>query len=91
MSEEIEEEFHKKNVLVVPDFVANAGGVISSYAEYRGYNPKRMFDLVERKIVRAATNVIEKSLREKKNPRSVAMAYAREKVEKRMKARRETF
>ena len=37
---EIEEVLRKRGVLVVPDILANAGGVISSYAEYRGYNPK---------------------------------------------------
>ncbi|MBI2141998.1 Glu/Leu/Phe/Val dehydrogenase [Candidatus Woesearchaeota archaeon] len=50
MREDIEGVLHKRGVLVVPDFAANAGGVISSYAEYRGYNPKRMFALVESKI-----------------------------------------
>ena len=50
MKETIEEEFFKKAVLVVPDFVANAGGVISSYAEYMGYSHEKMFKLVERKI-----------------------------------------
>lgn len=50
MNERVENELFKKGVLIVPDFVANAGGVISSYAEYRGYNPKKMFEMVERKI-----------------------------------------
>lgn len=30
---EIEKKLHERGILVVPDFVANAGGVISSYAE----------------------------------------------------------
>lgn len=40
MREEIEEELFKKGILIAPDFLANAGGVISSFAEWRGYNPK---------------------------------------------------
>src|SRR3989344_6073014 len=44
---DVEEILHKKNVLVVPDFVANAGGVISSYVEYIGKDEKYMFNLVE--------------------------------------------
>jgi len=36
------ELLYKKGVLVVPDFVANAGGVISSYVEYIGGNEKKM-------------------------------------------------
>lgn len=84
MSELIEKEFFKKDVLVVPDFVANAGGVISSYAEYRGYNPKRMFDLVEKKITAATTTVLEQAARLSRNPREVAMEIARERVERAM-------
>lgn len=91
MSEMIEEEFFREGVLIVPDFVANAGGVISSYAEYRGYNPKRMFNLVERKITRATEVVLTTALHEKKNPRVVAMNIARAKVEERMKRRVATF
>lgn len=82
MQERIEEEFFKKGTLVVPDFVANAGGVISSYAEYRGYNPKRMFDLVERKIKASTKRVMGESLRQTKNPREIALAIAKEKVKK---------
>ncbi|MBI5787166.1 MAG: Glu/Leu/Phe/Val dehydrogenase, partial [Candidatus Niyogibacteria bacterium] len=49
MRENIEEKLWKKGIVIVPDLAANAGGVISSYAEYRGYNPKKMFEMVERK------------------------------------------
>ncbi|MBI4050296.1 MAG: Glu/Leu/Phe/Val dehydrogenase [Candidatus Doudnabacteria bacterium] len=80
MTEEIEKELHKKGILVVPDFVANAGGVISSYAEYRGYNPKRMLELVEKKIKSSTTMVLKRALRQKKNPRAVALKLAQEKI-----------
>lgn len=81
MREHIEEKLWRQGILVVPDFVANAGGVISSYAEYRGYNPKKMFDLVERKITKSTRLVLERSLKLKKNPRAVAMSIAKERME----------
>lgn len=81
MSEKIEDEFFQKGILIVPDFVANAGGVISSYAEYRGYNPKKMFDLVERKIGNTTKLILEQSIKLKKNPRTIALAIAKERVE----------
>jgi glutamate dehydrogenase (NAD(P)+) len=84
MREEIEKELFDRGVLVVPDFVANAGGVISSYAEYRGYNPSQMFDLVAKKIRRSVYEVLEQSLKLKKNPRDVAVTIAKAKVEARM-------
>ena len=88
MRESIEEEFFRKGVLVVPDFVANAGGVISSYAEYRGYSHEKMFKLVERKIKKATTAVLKQSLKENRNPREVAMEIAVRKVEEKTEKRR---
>ncbi|MEK7546877.1 MAG: Glu/Leu/Phe/Val dehydrogenase dimerization domain-containing protein [Patescibacteria group bacterium] len=85
MSEKIENEFFKKGIPIVPDFVANAGGVISSYAEYRGYNPKRMFDLVRKKVRMATYLVLSRSIKEKRNPREVGMEIAVKKVEEKMK------
>lgn len=80
MSEKIEDELYKKGILIVPDFVANAGGVISSYAEYRGYNPKKMFATVEAKIKKATALVLKRSLAEDKNPRNVALVIAQERL-----------
>jgi glutamate dehydrogenase (NAD(P)+) len=91
MSESIEEELSSKGILIVPDFIANAGGVISSYAEYRGYNAKRMFDLVKRKITTATENVLRESLASKKHPRAVAMEIAMRTVEKKMAGKVSAF
>jgi len=84
MSEKIEEELFQKGILIVPDFVANAGGVISSYAEYRGYNPKRMFETVRRKITKTTKLVLKESIKKNKNPRSVALEIAKNKLEKKI-------
>lgn len=91
MREETEEWFFRRGTLFVPDFVANAGGVISSYAEYKGYSPKKMFELVEKKIVAATRAVISESLKLRRNPREVAMDMARRRVEVAMKKRKNTF
>lgn len=80
---EIEVILHKKGILVVPDFVANAGGVISSYAEYRGYNPKKMFGLVERKIKRNVKIVLQRAKKDNVEPRDTALKIAQERVMKR--------
>lgn len=82
MQPAFEEVLHKKGILVVPDIVANAGGVISSYAEYRGYNPQRMFAIVEKKIVKNTTLVLDKAKQEKIMPRDAALAIAMERVKK---------
>jgi glutamate dehydrogenase/leucine dehydrogenase len=76
MSEKIENELFRKGVLVIPDFAANAGGVISSYAEYRGYNPKKMFEIVKSKIEKTVKKILKESIRKKINPRQIAMEMA---------------
>ncbi len=91
MSEETEKYLGKKGILILPDFVANAGGVISSYAEYRGYNPKRMFEMIERKIVKTTKLVLKESARQKISPREAAMKIAMAKVEAKMEGRKLTF
>jgi glutamate dehydrogenase/leucine dehydrogenase len=91
MSEEIEKELWSRGIIIVPDFIANAGGVISSYAEYRGYNPKKMFELIKRKISRTTETVLSQSFKSKENPRAVAMNIAKRKIEQKMNSKKQTF
>lgn len=77
---EVEELLHKKGVLVVPDFVANAGGVISSYVEYIGKTEKEMFKMVEEKITRNTEIVLKDASVNHYYPREVAMNIAKKRV-----------
>lgn len=81
MTEEIEEELFRRGILVVPDFVANGGGVISSYAEHRNYNPKKMLEMVKRKITKATNVVLSTSKEQRKSPREIAFTIAKKLVE----------
>lgn len=85
MSAEIERVLHSKGILIVPDFVANAGGVISSYIEYSGGTAQQMFKMVEDKVMKNTKLVLEKSDKEKTDPRDAAMKIAVERVRKAMK------
>jgi glutamate dehydrogenase (NAD(P)+) len=79
---EIEKVLAKKGVLIIPDILANAGGVISSYAEYKGYKPKRMLELVQRKIRKNIVTVLETALNKDIEPREAAMNIAKERIVK---------
>ena len=46
------------NILIIPDFLANSGGVIGSFVEYQGRTEKEAFDLIEYKI----TNNLKRAL-----------------------------
>jgi glutamate dehydrogenase (NAD(P)+) len=78
----IEKALTDRGVFVVPDILANSGGVISSYAEYRGYNPKRMLELVQRKIRQTTVKVIETALNKNISLRDAAMNIAKERIQK---------
>jgi glutamate dehydrogenase (NAD(P)+) len=85
MREDIERELSQKGILVIPDFVANAGGVISSYAEYRGFSPKRMFELVEEKIKQSTELTLKEVARTGVSPREAALAIAEKRVRAKMR------
>ncbi len=76
MQEKFENTLHKRGVLVIPDFVANAGGVISSYAEHKGFNAKKMFSLVENKITNSMAALLAALKTSKQTPREVANELA---------------
>lgn len=52
------ESLHKNGVWIIPDFIANAGGVIGSFVEYQGRTEKEAFQLIEYKIVKIVKNVL---------------------------------
>ncbi|NIO45100.1 MAG: Glu/Leu/Phe/Val dehydrogenase [Candidatus Aenigmarchaeota archaeon] len=79
---DIENILYERDVLIVPDFVANAGGVISSYVEYINGTPERMFKLVEEKIKKNTKLVLEKAKKEKMNPREAALEIAKKRIRK---------
>jgi len=82
---EIERILHERGILVVPDFVANAGGLISSYCEYKGYDENKMFALVEKKIKKNTKKVLRKAKKENVLPRDAAMETAKERILKKIR------
>jgi glutamate dehydrogenase (NAD(P)+) len=81
---EIEEYLYKKGILVVPDFVANAGGVISSYVEYKGGRAEEMFKMVEKKVVKNTAQVLKTAKKQGVKPRDAAIHVALERIKKKM-------
>ena len=77
---EAEKFLHKKGVLVLPDILVNAGGVIGSYAEYEGKSVDEAFALIDSKIRRNTELVLDRSLQAGTIPRLVALDIAMERV-----------
>jgi len=80
MVEAVEDLCHKADILVVPDFVANAGGVISSYIEYIEGTEEQMFKMVEEKVLKNTSLVLELAKRKDIAPRVAAMQIAMDRL-----------
>ena len=78
MTYEVEKKLMGKGVLVLPDFLANAGGVISSYCETMGWDEKRMFEVVTEKITNNTKLVMERM--KENDARAAALEIAKERV-----------
>ncbi|MDP2629332.1 MAG: Glu/Leu/Phe/Val dehydrogenase [Candidatus Harrisonbacteria bacterium] len=75
-----EEKLFKKKILVIPDIIANAGGVISSYAEHTGKSQKQMFALIEKKITTNVEKLLIEAKRKNILPREAARLIARKRI-----------
>jgi glutamate dehydrogenase (NAD(P)+) len=71
---------HQRNILVVPDFIANAGGVICGAVEYRGGTLADAFQTISEKIRHNTTLVLEKVAQTGMLPRQVAMELAKQRT-----------
>lgn len=83
-----ERYLHKKGVLCVPDFIANAGGVICAAMEYRGTSEAAVFQAIEHKLRRNTEQVLVEAQARQSAPREAAVALATRRVEKAMRYRR---
>ena len=83
-----EKTLHERGILNVPDFIANAGGVICAAEEYRGAGEAAAFAAIEEKLRRNTREVLETSQQEQIMPREAALAMARRRVEQAMRHRR---
>lgn len=75
-----EKILHERGVLVVPDFIANAGGVICAAVEYHGGNEQQALDTIETKISANVEAVLARAKSSGRQPREAALAIAEERV-----------
>ena len=85
---EAETALHERGVTVVPDFIANAGGVICAAVEYRGGTQAAAFHAIEEKILANTAAVLDEAASGGLTPRAAATAIAERRVRKAMDLRR---
>jgi len=83
-----EKMLHEKGVLVVPDFIANAGGVICTAMELRGATQSAAFAAITEKIRANTESVLSAAKTKRVQPRQAAVELAVRRVREAMATRR---
>jgi len=91
-----DEYLNKNGVWIIPDFLANAGGVIGSFVEYQRRTEKEAFDLISYKITKNIKLVLAEAIVQKdkseyheaQNPRKIATEMAKQIVYRAMLLRK---
>jgi glutamate dehydrogenase/leucine dehydrogenase len=79
---------HESGVLIVPDFIANAGGVICASVEYHGGTQTQAFATIAEKIRANTQQVLAHAQKSGLLPRQAAIEIAERRVRKAMTYRR---
>ncbi|MFO0996951.1 MAG: Glu/Leu/Phe/Val dehydrogenase [Alphaproteobacteria bacterium] len=85
---EAETVLHRRGILSIPDFIANAGGVICAAVEYRHGTAATAFESIEEKIRANTREVLEGVKASGKEPRAVALDLAAARVKRAMALQR---
>ncbi|REJ75052.1 MAG: Glu/Leu/Phe/Val dehydrogenase [Acidobacteria bacterium] len=79
---------HGRGILSVPDFVANAGGVICASVEYQGGTQKQAFETIEEKVRENTREILELARAHSQMPTEAALTLAKQRVSEAMAYRR---
>ncbi len=88
ISENAEKILHDRGILIIPDFVANAGGVITAAVEYHGGTEIHAFERIKSTISKNTKEILDKVYSEKTYPRETAVGIAKQRVMRTMKYRK---
>lgn len=79
---------HERGVLVIPDFIANAGGVICAAMEWRGATEGAALQAIQEKVSRNTRTVLKDAKARRIMPREAAVEMAEARVRRAMGYRR---
>lgn len=83
-----EKALHERGILSIPDFIANAGGVICGAMEYQQMNQSMAMQVIEEKIRANTVQVLDQAKRKDIPPRDAALQLATERVKRAMATKR---
>lgn len=82
ITDDAEELLFQKGIHVVPDFISNAGGVVTAVIDALGGTTDQVFKAIENIIGALTTEILESSRKFNINPRRLAMQRVEEKIRK---------
>jgi glutamate dehydrogenase/leucine dehydrogenase len=85
---EAERMLHERGVVMVPDYIANAGGVICAYVEHHGGTQRQAMSAVQDKVATNTDEVLTRADAEGIMPRAAADAIAEARVREAQSYRR---
>jgi glutamate dehydrogenase (NAD(P)+) len=88
ITESAEKLLHDRGILIIPDFVANAGGVITASVEYHGGTELIALDRTKSMIRKNTKELLDKVYSDKTYPRETAVGIAKQRVMRAMKYRK---
>jgi glutamate dehydrogenase (NAD(P)+) len=83
-TETAEQLMHKRGILNIPDFIANAGGVICAAVEFSGGSESQVMDTIGEKIRTNTLETLQRSKRENLSPREAGVKMAFSRIKKAM-------
>lgn len=83
-----ERQLYERGIICIPDFIANAGGVICAAMEYHGATVNTAMQTIEEKVRHNTEKVLKISLEQNIQPREAAIQMATQRVTKAMSLRR---
>lgn len=86
-----ENYLHEKGILCVPDFIANAGGVICAAMEYQGAREGEVFAVIAEKVRHNTSLVLAEAKAKNILPREAALRLAIQRVKQAMSYKRWTI
>jgi glutamate dehydrogenase (NAD(P)+) len=80
VTESAQEILFQRGVVVVPDFISNAGAAIASWVDFMAGEPDQAFAAIDRLITSLSSDVISESQRTGQNPYRVATARVKARI-----------
>lgn len=82
MTHDAEIHLHERGIICIPDFIANAGGVICASVEYNGESEQLAFEIITEKIRRNTRQILDNIKTDNMLPRDAATQLAFRRINK---------